>query len=432
MFALPVTLGVFGLILVLARFRAPLGIAILVGTIVLGAAFRLPAGDIALKCLTGAVQPSTISLSLVTVLLLALSTLMRAGGQMEDIVALARAMLRRPVSTMLAMPALVGLLPMVGGAVFSAPMVESAAGSGRDDVPRGLLSAINYWFRHIWEHWWPLYPGVLLAMQITQIPWRRWAPLMIPCGLAMFLGGLLMLRSVHPDLHVKSPPPPAGTKRKLLRATSSIWMILLVWLPVQYASSRLLAPHVPALYRPVADKYAPLALGLVASLLWTLRMLALGWRMLFDSLRRRAPWEMGALVVSVLVFQYMLGSVDAPRRIGQELQNVRVPVVLVVAILPFLAGFVTGLAMGFVGTSFPIVKELLLAMDGGASLPAFIVLAYVFGHLGQMMSPIHVCQILSNQYFKTPYGPVYRYIVPSAVLTAVLSTGYFLLVRWIM
>jgi hypothetical protein len=44
-------------------------------------------------------------------------------------------------------PALIGLLPMPGGAIFSAPMVKDIG--SRYQLSGSQLSYINYWFRHI-------------------------------------------------------------------------------------------------------------------------------------------------------------------------------------------------------------------------------------------------------------------------------------------
>ena len=163
--ALLVTLGAFGLVLVLARVKVPLAIALLVGTAGVGAAFKLGPGQIARAAVSGVSEPRTIGLIILTGVLLLLSGIMRQAGQMDRIVSLAKDMLRRPAAAMVALPALIGLIPMPGGALFSAPMVESAAGD--ESVPGSRLSAINYWYRHIWEHWWPLYPGVLLAVSMA-------------------------------------------------------------------------------------------------------------------------------------------------------------------------------------------------------------------------------------------------------------------------
>jgi hypothetical protein len=129
-----------------------------------------------------------------------------------------------------------------------------------------------------------------------------------------------------------------------------------------------------------------------------------------------------------MVFQGVLERVQAAPRIAAELQAAHVPAILAVVSLPFIAGMVTGLAFGFVGVSFPIVLGILGAMSIGSPAP-YIALAYACGHLGQMLSPIHLCYVVSNRYFKTSFGPVYRHIVPPALATAVLTALYFLILR---
>ena len=62
----------------------------------------------------------------------------------------------------------------------------------------------------------------------------------------------------------------------------------------------------------------------------------------------------------------------------------------------------------------------------------YIALAYLFGHMGQMVSPLHLCQVVSNRYFKTNYAPVYRKILPAVVVTVVLGLAYIGLLMLLM
>ena len=436
--ALPYTLGVFALILVLTRLKVPLSAAIALGAVVCGAAFGLGADEIALTARDGAVQARTIALMITVVLLLGLSAIMRQSGQLDRIVALARAVLRRPTVTMAALPALIGLLPMPGGALVSAPMVASAA--GQTGVRGERLSGINYWFRHIWEHWWPLYPGVMLATDFiagASAPAAAAGGLgtfalhQFPLGVAMAVSGLVLFRNVHPDLHVKAPHPPRGTWGKLLVATSSIWVIVLVWVIVQNAVMPHLQPHLPPALARVA-KYIALGTGLVASIVWTMRLNRMGPREAGKVFVSKSVLKLVAVIVSVMVFEHMWRRVEAAALIAGELQDLHVPIMLVVMALPFIAGLVTGLAIGFVGTSFPIVLNLVVASGDGDEMRAYVALAYAFGHLGQMMSPLHVCYFVSNEHFGTRFAPVYRLIAPAAVLTGALACGYFALLKFLL
>ena len=219
MTALCITLLAFGLILLLARLKVPLGPAILLGAIAMGIMFGMGVGSVASEVLAGVLRPNSIALAIITILLLAVSKTMVAGGQMEAIVSLAKAFVRRPAIAMAMLPALIGLLPMPGGALFSAPMVASAAGKTKESASR--LSAINYWFRHIWEHWWPLYPGVILAAELTGRPMQAFIVQQLPLGIVMIISGLFIFRGLHPDLQVIGEPPAKGTLGRLVMRTSS-------------------------------------------------------------------------------------------------------------------------------------------------------------------------------------------------------------------
>ncbi len=434
------------MILVLTRLKVPLAAAILAGAAALGVLFGLGPGKLTAALLLGAVEPMTLCLVLIVIILLILSQLLKEAGQLERIVALTGAALRRPALAMAALPAIIGLIPMPGGALFSAPMVKSAAGEA--ETAGGKLSAVNYWFRHVWEFWWPLYPGVLLAVSVSgqadpKIDMGRFILFNLPLSAFMIAAGLLIMRRVHPQLRVSGPPADRGTKRRLLAAAAPIWGVLLVWAAAKIIMRTTLgAPPKQTLggdeltgvqvLMATLDKFLPLTVGLLAALAWTIISNRLGVARVGKVLKSARIYKLALLVLCVMIFQYVLKDVGAPARIRDELNRLRVPMEAVVMLLPFIAGVVTGLAAGFVGTSFPIVLGLVAASPGHGAIEPYVVLGYAFGHMGQMLSPLHLCHVVSNRFFKTAYGPVYRQILPSILVTGILAAAYFVLLRLIM
>jgi len=91
-------------------------------------------------------------------------------------------------------PALVGLLPMPGGAIFSATMVKNLGHEHR--LSSAHLSYINYWFRHIWEYWWPLYPGILLTTALAGVDLWHLAPFTGPLTIVALAAGYWPLRGL--------------------------------------------------------------------------------------------------------------------------------------------------------------------------------------------------------------------------------------------
>jgi hypothetical protein len=432
MSALGFTLLSFGIILVLVRLKIPLWLAILTGAISLGLFFGEDVKELTRAAVVGVTQSTSIGLLLAVSLLLMLSEAMRQTGRMERMVALIQSFARRPAVTLAALPALIGLLPMPGGAIFSAPMVRQAAQGS--ELGGNMLSSINYWWRHIWEHWWPLYPGVILAMSLTNSDLLTFAFFQIPLGLFMFAGGVLLFRSAPASLFIKSPPAPPDVKRKILMSVAPIGLVLIVWclggLVVKSIWGASESGRAAPGWLSFMQKFAPLILGLVVSLVYTLWARPFPFKQLGRLVWNKEMVPLLGLVLSVMVYQSVLKDVNAASAIGRELELLHVPVTLVVILLPFIAGLLTGVAFGFVGVSFPLVLSLVEAMPDHPSMRPYVVLAYACGHLGMMISPIHLCYVVSNRYFDATFGATLRLLAWPLVLMSASAAAYFLLLKW--
>jgi hypothetical protein len=75
---------------------------------------------------------------------------------------------------------------------------------------------------------------------------------------------------------------------------------------------------------------------------------------------------------------------------------------------------------------FPVILTLVVA-DGGAIAPAWAVWLLAGGFMGIMCSPVHLCLSLTRVYFEAEWGPIYRRIVPSALLVAATAATILLL-----
>ncbi|MEI6168639.1 MAG: DUF401 family protein [bacterium] len=430
--ALGLTLVSFGIILALVRLKVPLWFAIFCGAISLGLFFGEDAKGLVRVAWVGVTQSTSIGLLITMVLLLTLSDAMRQTGRMQRMVTSIQAYVRRPAITLAVLPALIGLLPMPGGAIFSAPMVRQAAHGS--ELGGHVLSSINYWWRHIWEHWWPLYPGVILAMSLTNSDLLTFAMFQIPLGVFMVLGGVWMYRSMPALLLPMAPPPPPGLKRTILVSVAPIGVILIVW-ALGAIMMKFLAAHLgPGGFSPgglsFMQKFAPLLLGLAVSLVFTLWARPFPFKQLWRLTWNKESIPLLGLVLSVMVYQNMLKEVNAAAAISSELGVMHVPVTLVVILLPFIAGLLTGVAFGFVGVSFPLVISLVESMPDHPSMRPYVVLAYACGHLGMMISPLHLCYVVSNRYFETTIGATFRYLVRPCLLMAGSAAAYFLLLKW--
>jgi hypothetical protein len=110
-----------------------------------------------------------------------------------------------------------------------------------------------------------------------------------------------------------------------------------------------------------------------------------------------------------------------------------VPIVLVIMLLPAIAGFVTGIAVAFTGASFPLIFALLGPEPSLNKVVSTALFAFSFGYMGMMISPVHICFLVTNEYFKSRLLKAYPYlagpVVSILVSAIVMSSLYYLLLK---
>ena len=117
--------------------------------------------------------------------------------------------------------------------------------------------------------------------------------------------------------------------------------------------------------------------------------------------------------------------------ITNELIRLKIPLLIIIALLPFLVGMIAGITIAFVGSTFPILIPMIHAVGDPPQMLSYIMLATVCGYVGVLLSPLHLCLILSNEYFQTKFVFVYKYLWYPCLALVLSAFGYFGLLQWV-
>ncbi len=431
-----IILAIFGVICWLTTKRIPLGLSLLAGALLMGVSFGMPIPAIAKAFGESAVAAPTIELALLVGLILTLSHLLSSTGQMRRMVTARGAVVRNTKARLAILPGLIGLLPMPGGALFSAPMVKEA--SNGSDYEAHHITAINHWFRHVWEYCWPLYPGLLLVPSLIEgepLSVLQYAAIQSPLTVAALIAGFIFVFG-----HVKPPPAPATTDQPLSRRgwelAASVSPILVIIASLVLLS--LAAKYAPAnvrsatagLYERVPFKSWALLGGLLVTIVYVLLTNDISpGRELKKVLRTKQLWLLVLMVFGIKIFAGLIEATNAAGQVRNWLQQENVPLLAIAAALPFFVGLITGITVGFVGVAFPLLLKLLSDM----SLPhqlSYMVFAYAWGFTGVLISPVHVCLVVTSEYFETNLTKTYRWLLPASAVVILAATGMHLLLRY--
>jgi hypothetical protein len=136
------------------------------------------------------------------------------------------------------------------------------------------------------------------------------------------------------------------------------------------------------------------------------------------------------MVAAILIFKGILEDSQAVTQVSREMLRWHMPLLPIVMLLPFLVGAVAGITIAFVGTTFPILISLIDTVGNNALLLPYLMLALATGFVGVLVSPLHLCFLLSNEYFRTTLIPVYKLMIVPLISLLVGAVVYFEILRY--
>lgn len=386
-------------ILILLRLKLHPGLAIFIGSLIISL-LVLPPHSVPGLMMRTLLNHQTLKLLAIVASALTLSRLMEVKGLLTSLAATMERI--GPRLAMHLVPAVIGLVPMPAGALVSAAALRDLA--KRMGLTPERVTFINYWFRHIWEYSLPVYPAIITTSVILSVQLSSVTMTLLPMtALAIAFGTILSYRMLKPNKGRETKERMSkNIAYNLLRAS---WPIILLVALVLLGLDAVIA--------------FPLALALLAC------QQRAKWPKLKKALKYGLDPKILFLLYAIMLYKATIEGSGAAYTLFSDMQNIGLPALTVLAALPFLMGFATGIGMGFVGISLPLLVPFLTL---GSELNSYaLLLAYTSGYVGVLSSPVHLCLILSAEYFKASLAKVYKYILPPLIaIEAVAVLIYYI------
>lgn len=339
----------------------------------------------------GLLDRATLQLLGIVTLIEMLTLFLELTGSLQRILNALRRVFADSRVLIALVPSLLGLFPVPGGAMLSAPMV----GIYGDEIgfKGNRKSAINLFFRHIWDQVFPFKPHLILAAAVIHIPLFTLIGWHLPVTVMSSLLGywyLIARRRPHPQKVKQSERSgPAGGRP--------------LWIEV----APLLIPLVLGLGFQMDFVYA-MGLGLVFGFLTQPLTIVT----LKKILQKGTRPQLLAILASVMIFKASLENSGYIKILADLLPGYGIPLVFLAFFLPLVISLATGMELVAVGMTYPLVIGLI---PPGNSFIPYILIMMTANAIGQTHSPVHICMVVGNEYFGAGLGKVIRMsLVPQA------------------
>ena len=326
-----------------------------------------------------------------------LEYLLRTRGIMDAFLITIQKAIPNRKAVMMIIAAFLGLLPSMGGAIFSAPMVKKLADPLH--MSKEDQNVINFWSRHYVDYANPMAPALLLACATAGVSLNDMLLSLVGYALLAVVVGWIFCCWGVPDAPPDEIQSKMGEAKSLLLALGPIALIFSLILGFKFNAA-------------------------IATLISTSLLTIILWRgfgdfknQVLESLNLRIFWGVGA----VLFFQNILIDTGMVKGLIQFFQDTGLSPAIGISILAFIMGALTGMTQGFVAIVFPFVAGVAM---GNVPLAALV---YVVGVSGQMITPTHLCLTLSTSYFHADWGKVYMKLFPMQMIIMIAG----ILVYWL-
>uniref|UniRef100_A0A7V3RHD2 DUF401 family protein n=1 Tax=candidate division WOR-3 bacterium TaxID=2052148 RepID=A0A7V3RHD2_UNCW3 len=383
----------FIVIVILGQKNLPL--ALICGSVILGL-FTIPVNGVLRLFFHTVRDISVILLAFVVFFIPMIGGIMRETGQMDNIVK----NLRIGKKGILALsPAIMGLLPMPGGALFSAPIMEKAGEGLGDD----LKVAINIWYRHLLILIYPLSSDLIATTRITGLNIYNAIMWLFPTLIiALILGQLFLLNKIRGNINYTEE----FSLRKLL-----IPLIII-----------LIAPLLDFIFRiivlfPIKEIGTLIGVlsGFILAILFSPSRVDL--KKVFIKMH---PYRFSFIIIGLFYFLNVFKSSGIDRVIA------RIPFPPI--ILCIIGGFILGVGTGRVLLPASIIFPIYLLSNNIKPMDFAMIYTGIF--FGYVVSPVHPCITVTCEYFSTNIKGSLKLLFPPALIIlclVLITAGIFIL-----
>jgi len=408
----------FVLIIYLLRKRFSIGISMLSGTtiLIIFSGMSLEAIGRVLWNIISASANITLFFTILFVSILA-EILSKTEG-LDRMVSSLKALFPDVRFLVISLPALVGILSFPGGAIFSAPMVQSSGEAVSLSPLKKALS--NVFYRHLFYLVNPVYSGMILMSEVSGLRIMDYILFNIGTLIVALVFSFWFIFQYRTDQNYDEVPVPDSeapiNQKSFDESNSTIHSFINKIIEVVRSFLPFLV--IVAMFLSNIPLFIAILCGMVIALLnylprenW-LSTLITRFRYIISGIK--LPLLFG--VVGVVVFQDFVVASNAVDTLAEGMTRVGVPLLLLAAALPYLVGMLTGNPWAVIATTVPLLMPALPEELKGA----YLGVVFVSGLVGYLNSPLHLCFILSNEYF----GLSWKDVVPKLhIMSMVMLVG---------
>jgi integral membrane protein (TIGR00529 family) len=342
-----------------------------------------------------------ISVILATFGIMWLSQLYKETGEIAKLSESLSRIVKDPKIVSSVLPAVIGFLPVAGGALMSAPIVDSE--TEKLKLKPEKKAYVNLWFRHTIFPVYPLSQVLIVTAALTQTALFSIILLQIPTVIVMVIVGFLI------GFWKVSYAKDERKSKASANTGSELKSFLLSFSPIM--ATIVVAVFTDLLCCNLSKQGFDVLVATFAGLAVLAMISRLSFKMLLKPLESWEIYGVTFAVYGAFLLRNVMIAAGISGIFKPLVANGSLNFLILLTVIPAVLGFLTGSPSGAITISVSILADVLTFSSKNAAL------LYISAYLGYVIAPTHLCFTFTANYFKSPLGKVYKYVIPSFIIT---------------
>ncbi len=412
----------FLVVIVLIRKKFNFGLVLILGSIILGLfslqeiePIEIPKAIISASFYSfekGQIYTETIELAVLMTLIFVLAKLMQETGSIEKLINSLRTFSKKGGS-LGTIPAVYGLMPVPGGALFSAPLIDKEG--ERFNLKQNQKNFLNVWFRHIWFPIYPISSAMILicSIEFSNISINHLIFANIPSFIAFIIIGFIFL-----EIFTKKQN---RIKTKQKKDFKGLIYLLPPIIPVAlYVILFFIGiPNIQINQKRI------FLIGIFISIISLYFLVENDLKDFLKVLKKSFSVKLALAIFGIMIFREMFMVSKTDVIIKDAIVGLSFPPIIIIILVPLVLGLLTGYNLGAVGLSYPLLESFF--KFSGLNIFGITSLIFMSSVVGYLISPIHLCNVVSSDYLKTDTTRMYKMYIPASLVLLIVQI-FFLII----
>ena len=358
----------------------------------------------------------TIELALLLTIIYILAKAMQETGAIKKAIESLQTIFYKG-GTLGVIPAIYGLMPIPGGALFSAPLIDKEGDKFK--LNKDQKNFLNVWFRHIWFPIFPLSSAMMLIISsdFANIDIYELIIADIPAFFLFIIIGLIFLK-----IFIKKIPK----SKKLIKNEYTGLIYLLP--PVTPIIIYIIFFIIFWIFDLGDIKIFQIIIfigGVILSIFSLYYLQDINLKKYYEILKKSVSLKFVFIIIGIMVFRELIEVSKANDNITDLIAGLPIHPIIIIILVPLIMGLITGYNLGGIALSYFLIIPFFEISN--LNIIGFASIVFMSSLIGYLISPIHLCNIVSSEHLKTDTTRMYKMYIPAVVALMITQTAFIVI-----